>query len=329
MTPRPDGTPVANEGSPLDHSLALPPATPVGARSTTGVAVMAHLRRQTRELVQAHALLEGDSPDAVHAARVAARRLRSGLRVYGDLLRDDIATQLRPELSWYAGRLSPARDLEVFDLWLRSPDGDTDAQPTRAQIGASLIPWLRRRREHVLHEALVELRSERAAALLDLLVAVARAPRFTRIARRRASTSLAPRVLRADRQAARPLGHLRPDDSPEAWHRARISAKRARYAAEVGASALGRPCAELAHLWASISEPLGEAQDATIQRTLVLERVSDASTPLSAAEAFTFGIFVASTRHREVACHREARNIWLDARHEHARIRRAMSGIGV
>jgi len=292
---------------------------------------MSHLRRQTSALLEADALLESASSDAVHAARVAARRLRSGLRLYGDLLLEDVSARLRPELSWYAGQLSPTRDLEVFALWLSTPAPDSSAEISSAEISSAeirtaLIPWLQRERDRAVREALIELRSERARSLRGLLVAVARAPRFTATASKRASKVLAPRVLRVDQRAARPLGHLRPDDAPEAWHSARIGAKRARYAAEVGAPALGRPCVDLAHLWALITEPLGQAQDATIQRDLVLARLGDTSVPISAVEAIAVEEFVRSTRIREVTCHEAARDVWLSARDEHTRLRRTLSG---
>jgi hypothetical protein len=131
-------------------------------------------------------------------------------------------------------------------------------------------------------------------------------------------------VLRADDRAARLLVALSPDDESDAWHSARIAAKRARYAAEVGAPVMGKACADLASLWSTLTEPLGDAQDAVIQRALVLDRVDDPTVPLSAGEAFVCGVYVASTHDREVACHRRAREVWTDSRHEHKRLRKAL-----
>ncbi len=62
-----------------------------------------------------------------------------------------------------------------------------------------------------------------------------------------------------------------------------------------------------------------------IQRTLVLERVSDTTLPLSAGEAFTCGVFVASTHDRELASHQLAHAIWESSRDEHRRLRRAVA----
>jgi hypothetical protein len=80
---------------------------------------------------------------------------------------------------------------------------------------------------------------------------------------------------------------------------------------------LGRACEDLARLWSTLTEPLGEAQDAVVQRALVLDRVDDPTMPLSAGEAFVCGVFVASTHEREVASHRHARDVWTASRGEH------------
>jgi len=124
--------------------------------------------------------------------------------------------------------------------------------------------------------------------------------------------------------SARLLEQLTPNDSSDAWHSGRIAAKRARYAAEVGAPVLGRPCDDIARLWAALTEPLGDAQDAVTQRALVLDRVDDVTVPLSAGEAFVCGVYVASTHDREVECHSRARQVWASSRVEHKRLRKAM-----
>ena len=304
----------------LDPETALPPAVPVSRDSTAGVAVMAHLRRQTGALLEAYAALGVEGSDAIHASRVAARRLRSGLRVYGDLLRDGVAERLRPELAWYAGVLSPARDLEVFAQALERNAEDVHG------FGDALLPWLRRRQALAEASTTEELGGPRARTLHHLLLDVARSPRFTDEASRKAHKVLAPRVLRADQRAAGMLEKLDPGDPAVEWHAARIAAKRARYAAEVGAPALGRSCEDLARLWSGLTEPLGESQDAVIQRALVLDRVDDPSMPLPAGEAFVCGAYVASTHDREVDAQTRAHVIWVDTRTQHKALRRAVKG---
>ncbi|MFN8170180.1 MAG: hypothetical protein U0S36_15550, partial [Candidatus Nanopelagicales bacterium] len=82
--------------------------------------------------------------------------------------------------------------------------------------------------------------------------------------------------------------------------------------------------AELAGLWSRLTDPLGEGQDAVIQRGLVLERVEDPAVPLTAAEAFACGAFVAGTRARETDAHQRAFVLWRASRDEHKALRRAV-----
>ena len=193
------------------------------------------------------------------------------------------------------------------------------------QVAAALVPWLRRTRSAALDAAIEARATPRASSLRLSLVEVARRPSFTPEAARRASKVLAPRVLDADRRAAKRLTDLEPAGPAEAWHAARITAKRARYAAEVGTPALGRECEDLARFWSEVTEPLGDAQDAVIQRGLVLDRVADPSAPLSAEEAFACGMFVASTHDREVSAHRTAHALWYDGRDAHKALRSALT----
>jgi inorganic triphosphatase YgiF len=51
---------------------------------------------------------------AVHKTRVAARRLRSTLRVFGDVFAAAPAEELNNELSWYADLLGEVRDRDIL-----------------------------------------------------------------------------------------------------------------------------------------------------------------------------------------------------------------------
>ncbi|MFC6236519.1 CHAD domain-containing protein [Longivirga aurantiaca] len=317
-----------------DPDLVLPPPVPVGPHSTAGVAVLAHLRQHVGALLRADAGLDDDLEEAVHQARVSARRLRSGLKVYGDLLQGGTSTRLRAELGWYAGLLSPSRDLEVFGGLLTSLAADSgttrpveyDAATDFEALAGAVVPWLQARRAGSHAAALVDVRSARASALRRDLVRTAREPLFTAKARKPAHKVLAPRVLEADRRAAARFESLDERTPADSWHLARIAAKRARYAAEVGIGPLGRPAQELARLWIDVTEPLGAAQDAVVQRELVLARIADPAAPLSAGEAFTCGMFVASTHDRELVAQTEARDGWAASRRRHRDLRRSLGG---
>jgi triphosphatase len=59
------------------------------------------------------ALERGDS-EGVHQSRVALRRLRAALSLFGDLLVDDESQRIKDGLRWLTSLLGPARDWDVF-----------------------------------------------------------------------------------------------------------------------------------------------------------------------------------------------------------------------
>jgi CHAD domain-containing protein len=72
---------------------------------------------------------QGD-PEGLHQARVAVRRLRAAMSLFGELLRDD-GTEVKNELKWIMGEFGPAREMDVLtkrptktsDTQFCSPDG--------------------------------------------------------------------------------------------------------------------------------------------------------------------------------------------------------------
>ena len=55
-----------------------------------------------------------DDPEGVHQMRVGLRRLRAGMSLFSDLLRDPQTAAIKSELKWLAAELGPARELEVL-----------------------------------------------------------------------------------------------------------------------------------------------------------------------------------------------------------------------
>jgi inorganic triphosphatase YgiF len=76
--------------------------------------VLAYLQTQAEQLRRYDPLIRHDAPDAVHQMRVAARRMRSALRAFGQLIDRDRTRLLTAELKWMAGELSGARNAEVM-----------------------------------------------------------------------------------------------------------------------------------------------------------------------------------------------------------------------
>ncbi|MEY4169981.1 MAG: putative Adenylate cyclase domain, partial [Actinomycetota bacterium] len=155
--------------------------------------VSAYLALHVRRLLLADLLLRRDLPDAVHQMRVSARRLRSGLKVFGPLLEEAWARHLRTELD----EVDAARAREVID----------------AQLGQRMA------------EAGAEVRgvvdSPRYTALLESLVEGVRRPPFTASAREPADAVLPPLVTKAFRRLDRRVAGLELTTPSPVWHEAR------------------------------------------------------------------------------------------------------------
>lgn len=88
------------------------------------------------------AILTSDDPEAVHAARVALRKLRSVLRGFDPMLAGKPATELRDEAARRFRRLGPLRDADVRAMALADAAGAdaarAEAERFRAEIRAEL-----------------------------------------------------------------------------------------------------------------------------------------------------------------------------------------------
>ena len=214
-----------------------------------------------------------DEPDAVHRLRVAARTLRSTLRTFGPLCDAAWADELRDRLHVAADALAAVRDTEV--LYARLEEHAERLDPTdRALVVPALDNLLRPRLLEARSAALDELRSTRYLHLLVDLVDAAQHPRLAGRARREAADVL-PGLVADDwgalRRAVRELRHQRTDPQERAWHRSRILAKRARYAAQAAAPTLGRQARRWAEEMARLTDLLGELHDGVVAGQLLRE----------------------------------------------------------
>jgi CHAD domain-containing protein len=58
-------------------------------------------------------------PAGVHQMRIALRRMRAAISVFGDLVDGRDTQRLKRELKWLAGRLAPARDLHLLEVKIK------------------------------------------------------------------------------------------------------------------------------------------------------------------------------------------------------------------
>ena len=245
----------------------------------------------------------GEAPEDVHQARVATRRLRSDLKTYGDLLDPAWAGELRTDLKDVASALGAVRDADVLLGRLRGRLASL--RDDDAPAAERLLSTLEDERREDRRTLLELLASDAYRALLDRLVEGARNPQLTALAGQPAAavlTELARGPWQKLRAAAR---RVEPGGADEELHQVRIRAKRARYAAEVAALAVGRPAQRFAKAVAKLQDGLGELQDAVVAEAWLRSAAAGAPRPVVLAA----GQLVAMER----ADAERARGSWRDA----------------
>lgn len=274
-------------------------ATPDG---TAGSALLAALATDVSALLAADPRVRENDDDAVHAMRVATRRLRSVLRSYRDLLDRPSVDAVRSELSWLADILGTARDAEVLAARY---DASLSALPSDAVRGpvVETLVGTQRRLYTLAHEEIVrELSGERYFALLDALDALLAAPTvgpsdgradkvFRKVLRGQYRT-----IARAEAHAAALTG----DERAEALHDVRKNAKKLRYAAEAAAGALSdgavrTTAADVAKAAKKVQSVLGDVQDSAVSRATILTEAASAAE--RGEDTFTFGVLYANEGH--------------------------------
>jgi CHAD domain-containing protein len=270
-----------------------------------GVALSASVNR----LVAHEAgVLAGGDPEDVHQARVAARRMRSDLRTFGDFVDEDWATDLRAELRWLGGELGEVRDLEVLLERLRadcSRLASNEQEAAERVIRRLVAEW------HATRARMVEtLSTPRYGALRDRLVLAAQRPRCTTWANLTAVHALPAVVQRPWRKLRQAVDELGDRPSDEALHSTRIRAKRARYAAEATIPVFARDARRFGRAIARVQEVLGEHHDAVVAHAWISKTAHESSS----SEAFAAGMMAEmETRAAEVA-RADFPEIWGQAR---------------
>jgi CHAD domain-containing protein len=271
----------------------IPEPAPVAPPDPAREAIAAHIARHARALRRADVMVRRDQHDSVHQMRVAARRLRSGLKVFSPLLEAEWADELRAELAWVASTLGDYRDAEVLLHRLECHLDlitDVDPEPARALVRHQLQLTMSRARE----EALEMLDSKRYLQLQSRLVAAAASPQTLEVADQTSAAVLPPLASKTWRKLAKECDRLvaaesSKDGAPdEEWHETRILAKKARYAVEALAPVFGRDAAAFAKKLSQVTEVLGEHQDAAIAKERVHELGTTADTDPQAA--FVMGV---------------------------------------
>lgn len=307
----------AGRAAKLERALGVSAAEPtrltLSSESPAAAVIREYVRARTEVLVSLDPLVRRNEPDAVHQMRVTTRRLRSVLQAYGPFAGPQ-ADRLVTELRWLGGVLGAARDAEVLAAHLLA---DLDRLPAEQVVG----PVRARVQGHFASVAaddrravIAALDSDRYLALLDDLDALTSSPADESAAQ--AADSVLPAAVarayrRTRRRARRASSAAAGPATNTAWHDVRKSAKRARYAAEAVAPALGSDASRFARQMKDVQTALGDYQDTVVVRQAA--RQLGMSAHLSGENAFSYGVLYQLAQCDGDELLDDARRVWKHA----------------
>jgi CHAD domain-containing protein len=309
--------------SKLARALAdrYPSGEPSRDFDAEGQVLNGYLRKQRDAIINSDLGARRSDPDAVHAMRVATRRLRSTLRTFRALLDSDRSEPLRDELRWLGRALGEVRDGHVMSTRLAHAVAVEPAELVVGPVAARIHGRLAARAEQARIQLTEALDSPRYAGLLNALDAIVdtepsgrvtgkRLRRLTRKALRRADR----RLDTAERTAAKAeratamsgAGTAKAGGGGKAGranagrdatverdrdaqlHDARKAYKRARYAAEAVTPLAGKPARRLSNQLKDLQDLLGAHQDTITTGELLREYGMRAY--LDGENTFTYGL---------------------------------------
>ena len=217
-----------------------------------------------------------DGPEPVHQMRVAVRRLRSAIKVFGPAVRHPAVGVADTGLKALAAKLAPARDWDVFVT--ETAAGVADAFPAELRLRRLLSAAERRR--HACHDELWSFLTSGAFRRLGIeLACLAGRQDWQAMAGDGERTELAAsleafagRVLRKRRKKLIAVDGDLADLEPPELHGIRLRAKRLRYAAEIFAPLYpGKPTHRFIRGLSRLQDRLGTLNDAAVAAGLVAE----------------------------------------------------------
>ena len=200
---------------------------------------------------------EAVTPETVHQARVATRRLRANLKDLRPVFGEGWDGDTRQELAWIGGLLGGVRDADVLGVALEAELEEADDRVRRA--GGVLLAEVRRDRARPLEDLVYGLGHPRFATIENRVAALIDAPPSTDV-------EIAPAIVvsPAWRGLKRAVRALPPEPTDAELHAVRIATKRARYAAEMFLTVAGPRARRFTRRAGRMQDALGHHQDAVV-----------------------------------------------------------------
>ena len=211
----------------------------------------------------------GKDPEELHQMRVATRRSRSLLRAARPLLWAEWGDNLRAEIGWLGGVLGQVRDYDVLLQHLHAEA--TSLPPPDRHVFERVLAGLETQRSIARGAMLDALRSGRYLQLLNQLEDAADHPNVVS-----SHISLQDIAAKEFKKLVRAIDKKSSECSDQDLHLIRIQAKRARYAAELAETAVGKTATRFIRQAKVMQDLLGSHQDAIVteQRLRELIRAS-------------------------------------------------------
>jgi CHAD domain-containing protein len=248
---------------------------------STSQAFQAIVRAGLRQLTDNVPVLRQGDPEGLHQARVAVRRLRAAMSLFGELLRDDGTHNVKNELKWLMGEFGPAREMDVLterlaktsDTQFWSPEGTPKELET---LGKELDG----KRRRAFQRAQAAVASARFRLLLIDVAAWIEAGGWletdapmTKVERDRLITKFAAGELERRWKKILKRGRKLRELDPGRRHKLRIQVKKTRYAAEFFADVFPsrkarRRCKSFLSLIEPLQDCLGDLNDIVMDRQL-------------------------------------------------------------
>ena len=259
------------------------------------------------------AALDGSDPEGVHQLRVALRRLRSALGVFGKEIASDERRWMTREVKWLLGETGPARDWDVFLGELLPP---VIAAPAGVSDTAGLVEAAEDMRSASYRRMREVVASPRYTAFLTRLGAwLEHEPsQVVAAAQTQSLPEFARTLLHKRYRRLRKEGRQFRDLTPQARHELRISLKKLRYSAEFFRSLYGKKRVKcFLEKLKQLQDGLGHLNDVVVSQSLMKELLDQSQDPQRKAElSLAAGVIVGWYGHANLANEKKIQEAWRD-----------------
>lgn len=257
-------------GTAADATLDVPALRRVRRGDPAAVLVVESVRGGLRRLLKEEPQARLGRVESVHRVRVACRRPRSDLATMQPLLVAGSSDGLRTELAWLADELASARDVQVLRTRLARTFAVDGLQQLDAAVFGRLDAQLADDEAAAVSRALHAFDDPRYVRLLTRAASYAEGPALTVVAHRPVRKVFPGLVAAAVTDLDLAVDRLSRTAPDVHWHRPRLRAKRARYAAEAAERVWGSSASRLVVAMKAVQKVLGEHQDAVVSAEAVL-----------------------------------------------------------